>query len=126
MATRFREYKTKSGTLILAGRDAVTNEELIAQIEPSEIVLHTREPGSPFVNVKGEAKNEDVKEAALFCAAYSRAWKKNKVDVEVHKFKGHDIFKDKKMKLGTFGVKNFKIITIKKKEIEAFEKEKEI
>lgn len=118
MATRFREYTTKKGTLILAGRDAVTNEELIAQVEPNEIVFHTREPGSPFVNIKGEAKKEDVNEAAILCAAYSRAWKKTGKDVEIHRFKGHDIYKEKKMSLGTFGVKNFKMIRVKKKEIE--------
>lgn len=118
MATRFREYVTKNGTLFLAGKDAVTNEELISQVEPSEDVFHTKEPGSPFVNIKGEPKTEDVKEAAIFCAAYSRIWKKNKIDIEIHKFKGHDIYKERRMPLGTFGVKNFKVIKIKKKEIE--------
>ncbi|MEK6926281.1 MAG: NFACT RNA binding domain-containing protein [Nanoarchaeota archaeon] len=125
MATRFREYTTKQGTLILAGRDAVTNEELIEQVEPNETVLHTREPGSPFVNIKGEPNAEDVKEAAVFCAAHSRAWKKNKIDIEIHKFKGHDIYKEKGMSLGTFGIKSFKVITIKKREIEGFLNEKE-
>lgn len=118
MATRFREYITKNGTLFLAGRDAVTNEELISQVDPNEVVFHTKEPGSPFVNIKGEPKTEDVKEAAIFCAAHSRVWKKNKIDLEIHKFKGHDIYKEKGMPLGTFGVKNFKVIKIKKKEIE--------
>lgn len=115
---KFREYITKSGTRLLAGRDAQTNEDLIKQVEKNEDVFHTASPGSPFVNIKGKSDKIGLKEAAIFCAMHSREWKKNKGDVEVHKFKGKDIYKNKDMKLGTFGVKNIKKIKIKKSEIE--------
>lgn len=119
---KFREFVTKSGTLILAGKDAKSNEELIKQAEENEEVFHTEAPGSPFVNIKGRAKNNEIKIAAIFCARYSRDWKKNRRDVIVHRFKRRDIFKTKGMKTGTFGVKKFKIMKIKKKEILEFEK----
>ncbi|MEK6906313.1 MAG: NFACT RNA binding domain-containing protein [Nanoarchaeota archaeon] len=113
-----RKFTTASGTLILAGKDAESNEKLIEQVEKDEEVFHTVLPGSPFVNIKGKPKKPDIKEAAIFCARYSREWKKNKKDIIIHRFKGVDIYKLKGMKTGTFGVKKFKIIKIKKSEIE--------
>jgi len=120
----FRQFTTSSGKLVLGGKSAENNEELIKQIEPDEIVLHTKAPGSPFVNIKGEATKKDIKEAAVFCARYSQDWRDNKKDVVVHYFKGKDIHKEKDMKTGTFGVKKYKEVTVKKKEIEGFLKEK--
>jgi len=114
----FREYITKNGTTVLAGKDAKNNEELIAQVEKEEEVFHTESAGSPFVNIKGKPKKGDIKEAAIFCAKFSREWKKNKSDIFVHRFKGKTIFKEKSMKLGTFGIKKFKKIKIKKEELE--------
>ena len=116
----FREFITKNSTLILAGRDAENNEELIKQVAPDEEVFHTESAGSPFVNIKGEPKKGDRKIAAIFCAVYSKEWKKNKSDVIVHRFKGENIYKDKNMKAGTFGVKKFRETIVKKKEIEEF------
>ena len=116
--TNFRKIITENGTVILAGRNDEGNEKLILQSEENEEVFHTKEAGSPFVNIKGKAQKSDVKTAAIFCAKFSRDWKKNKKDVIVHQFKGKDIYKDKGMKVGTFGVKKFKTIKIKKEDIE--------
>ncbi|MEK6917325.1 MAG: NFACT RNA binding domain-containing protein [Nanoarchaeota archaeon] len=118
---KFRKFTTRKNILALAGRDAASNEELISQVGKEELVFHTEAPGSPFVNLKGEPKKGDVEEAAIFCAKYSRDWKKNKKDVVVHIFKGKDIYKDKGMSLGTFGVKKLKVIKVKKEEIEKWE-----
>lgn len=118
---KFRKFETSSGKKVLAGKDAKSNEELIKQVEDNEIVLHTSKPGSPFVNIKSKKPAKtDIKEAGIFCASKSQDWRDNKKDVEVHYFHGKDIFKKKEMKLGTFGVKKFKVIKIKKKEIEKF------
>ena len=121
--TKFREFLTSSQKKVLGGKNAENNEELIAQVFSSELVLHTKEPGSPFVNIKSDKKDiskKDIKEAAVFCAAYSKDWKKNKKDVLVHYFLGKDIYKEKDMKAGTFGVKKYKEIKIKKEEIIKF------
>ena len=115
---KFREYTTTSGKLVLAGKSAENNEELIKQIEPNEIVFHTAKPGSPFVNIKSNRTNkQDRFEASVFCAVKSQDWRDNKSNVEVHEFTGKDIYKRKLMKTGTFGVKKFKKITIKKQDI---------
>jgi predicted ribosome quality control (RQC) complex YloA/Tae2 family protein len=116
----FRQFKTSSGKLVLAGKSAETNEQLVAQIASEEFVLHTKAPGSPFVNIKGEAGKEDLKEAAVFCARYSQDWRDNKKDVIINYFKGKNIHKSKLMKTGTFGVKSYKTIKIKKEDIEKF------
>ena len=118
--TNFRKLITENGTVILAGRNDEGNEDLILQVEKNEEVFHTKEPGSPFVNIKGRAQKSDIKIAAIFCAKFSRDWKKNKKDVIVHQFKGKDVYKDKGMKIGTFGIKKFKTIKVKRKEIEEF------
>lgn len=116
--TNFRKIETKNKTIIFAGKDAESNEKLVKQVKKNEWIFHTSSPGSPFVNIKEKAKKGDIKFAAIFCAKYSRDWKKNKKDVEVHQFKGKDIFKKKDMKKGTFGVKKFKKIKVKKEDIE--------
>lgn len=121
MRMNFRKLELKSGSLILAGRNAENNEELVKQAGKNEEVFHTKSPGSPFVNIKGKSKKGDINIAAVLCAKYSREWKKNRKDIIVHKFKGKDIFKLKGMKKGTFGVKKFKTIKIKKSDILKFE-----
>lgn len=123
--TNFREFITSSGKLVVSGKDKETNENLIKQVEKDNIVLHTKEKGSPFAEIKANGKKiskKEIKEAAIFISRFSQDWKKNKGDVKVHYFLGKDIFKDKKMKTGTFGVKKFKEILVKKKEIEKLER----
>ncbi len=117
---KFREIITNRGTIIFGGKNATNNEELVKQIRKEEDAFHTAEPGSPFVNIKGKAKKGDIKDAAVFCAAYSKDWKKNKSSVAVHRFKGKDIYKTSDMKTGTFGVKKIKKIKVKKEGIERF------
>ncbi len=121
--SNFRKITTSSGKLVLAGKSAEQNEKIIEQTGKNEYVLHTALPGSPFVNIKAdlnEVDKNDLKEAAIFCAKFSQAWKKPKVkkDIEIHVFLGKDIFKQKNMKLGTFGVKKVKKIIVKKQDIE--------
>ena len=117
----FRQMITDSETLVLAGKSAKNNEELIEQVGENEEVFHTAEIGSPFVNIKGKAKRGDLKEAATFCAKYSKDWKKNKKDVFVHRFKGKEIYNEKSMKLGTLGIKKFKVIKVKKEDIQKWQ-----
>jgi predicted ribosome quality control (RQC) complex YloA/Tae2 family protein len=116
----FRKYCTASEKTILAGKNAEQNELIVAQSGNDEIVVHTKAPGSPFCNIKGKANQGDIKEAAVFCAAFSKNWKQNKSNVEVHIFRGRDIFKEAEMKTGTFGVKKAKLIIVKKEEILKF------
>lgn len=124
--TAFREFETSSGLRVLCGKSAENNELLVEQALPTEIVLHTVKSGSPFCNIKGVASKRDINEAAIFCAKYSSDWRDNKKDVIVHVFSGKNIYKDKRMKVGTFGVKKFDKIKVKKSKIIEFEKSLEV
>ncbi|MFQ6094918.1 MAG: ribosome rescue protein RqcH [Candidatus Bathyarchaeia archaeon] len=76
---KFRWFHSSDGFLVIAGRDASTNEVLIRRyMEPNDIVLHADIPGSPFVLIKTEGKipsEETIREAAQLAASYSRAWR---------------------------------------------------
>lgn len=117
---KFRKFCTSSGKDVLCGKDAEQNELVVAQSGENETVSHTKVAGSPFCNIKGKATKKDIEEVAIICAAYSKDWKQNKSDVEVHIFKGKDIFKEADMKTGTFGVKKAKSLKVKKKNILKF------
>lgn len=77
----FRWTFTTDGNLVIAGKDASTNETLIKKYTlPGDIVLHTDTPGSPFTIIKKETSKEAISEASIgeaaqFCACYSKAWK---------------------------------------------------
>ena len=119
----FRKAETSSGKIMFAGKTAEQNEQVIKQVKENEFVLHTKMPGSPFVNIKDNGEKitkEDISEAALFCAKYSQVWKKAKIKpekIEIHVFLGKDVFKTKLMKTGTFGVKKLKKVIVKKEDI---------
>jgi len=120
---KFREFITSNNLTVYGGKSAENNEDLINQAGPKETVLHTAMPGSPFCNIKGTPTKKDISEAAVFCAKYSQDWRDRKTEVSVHVFKGSNITKNKLMKQGTFGVKKFDVIKVKKADILKFEEE---
>ncbi len=123
---KYRQFITTSKKLIVGGKSAEQNEQLVKDILKSGknyIVMHTAKPGSPFVFIivpASKTKARDINQAAVFCATYSKDWRDNKQDVIVHMFKTKEIYKRKAMKTGTFGVRKFKIIKVKKEEIIKF------
>ncbi len=118
----YREFTTSAGAKVLAGKNAEQNESLVKDfIGKSNLIFHTEKPGSPFCITLGKPEKYDEKEIAIFCAKKSQDWRNNKSDVMVHVFKGKDVYKIKGMKTGTFGVKKFKVIKIKKEDIEKFQ-----
>jgi predicted ribosome quality control (RQC) complex YloA/Tae2 family protein len=119
----FREYITTSGLRVLGGKSSETNDDLVNQANPKEVLLHTDAPGSPFVNVGENPTKNDLNEAAVFCAKYSQDWRDGKNDVVVNKFKRSDMNKEVKMKAGTWGVKKQEKIKVKKSDILKYEKD---
>ena len=104
---KFRWFFTSSGVLVIGGKSDVQNEQVIKLTKPNDVILHTKDPGSPFCVLIDdiEENDRDVQEAAIFCASLSQAWKKKKKQVAVHVFRGEQMYKTKSMKKGTFGVK---------------------
>ena len=78
---KFHWFVTSNNLLVVAGRDADTNEEVIKKYTDKEdIVLHTDMAGSPFAVIKKQENKDisqqDIEQAADFVLAYSKAWKK--------------------------------------------------
>ena len=79
---KFHWFFSSEDFLVIGGRDAIQNEILFKKhLEKDDVVLHTDVPGSPLTIVKGgkEAGEATLREAAIFTASFSRAWKYNVV-----------------------------------------------
>jgi predicted ribosome quality control (RQC) complex YloA/Tae2 family protein len=121
-----REFTLSSGIKIFLGKNSENNDELVKLYEGKEnTILHTTKPGSPFCvidKIKPKPTKEEIKTSAVICASKSQDWRDNKNDVLVHVFTGKDIYKEKTMKKGTWGLKRKpKLIKVKKEDIEEFE-----
>ena len=119
----FRKITLKSGTEILLGKSAESNDALMKMFEGApNVILHTAKPGSGFcVLQSAKPSKKEIKEAAAICASYSQDWRDNKSDVLVDVFTGKDVSKQKGMKVGTWKVNKSKKIKVKKREIEKLE-----
>ncbi|MDR0981427.1 MAG: NFACT family protein [Methanocalculaceae archaeon] len=70
---RFRWMETSDGVLVIGGRNADQNEELVKKyMEGGDTFLHADVFGASAVIVKG--KTERMDEAAQFASSYSRMW----------------------------------------------------
>lgn len=94
---KFRWFKTSEGFLVVAGKDAVSNEVLIKKhTSPEDIVFHADIIGAPFVIIKTEGKTpsqQSLKEAAEFAAAHSRGWREGFATADVYWVKPEQISK---------------------------------
>jgi len=106
-----------NGFLIVAGKDATTNEILIKKyLDNTDIVFHAEIAGSPFTLLKdgNRANTEDIYDAALITAAYSKAWKVGVSTIPVYYIKPEQISKKtpsgeyiKKGSFMIYGKKNY-------------------
>jgi len=94
---KFRWFFTSDGFLVIGGKDAETNEEIIKKyVEPDDLVFHADIKGASFVVIKSEGKKiTDVakKEASEFAAAYSKAWVDGLGTVDVYCVKPEQVSK---------------------------------
>ena len=112
-----RKYILSTGKEISTGRDAESNDELVSQSNPKDVLLHTLAPGSPFVNVGEDPTKSELKESAIFCASKSQIWRDTKKDVAVNWFYKKDTKKGPKDKAGLWHTKHEGKIVVKKSEI---------
>ncbi|MEK6927683.1 MAG: NFACT RNA binding domain-containing protein [Nanoarchaeota archaeon] len=108
--SKYRWFYTSSGLLVVGGKNAVQNDELLHKIKgfrETFIILHTSEPGSPFCIILESANKVsklDTEEAAVFTGCFSKAWKQGKMSTKVDVFNSDQIHKNNDMKSGTWGV----------------------
>ena len=76
---QFKWFYSTDGFLVIAGRDADTNEIIVKKyMEKRDLFFHTQYPGSPAVIVKTEGKTvpeTTLKQAAQFTVSHSSIWK---------------------------------------------------
>lgn len=81
---RFRWFESSDGFLVVGGRDAGTNEDVVKKyMEKRDIFFHTESPGSPAVVIKTEGREvprTTLEEAARFVVSNSGVWKSGRVD----------------------------------------------
>ena len=94
---KFRWFMSSDGFLVVAGKDAVSNEVLIKRhAKPNDIVFHSDITGAPFVLVKAENKQpteQVMHQAAEFAAAYSRGWREGFASIDVYWIKPEQLTK---------------------------------
>jgi len=94
---KFRWFVSSDGFLVVAGKDAVTNEVLIKKHSSGDdVVFHADILGAPFVVVKtepNEPSKQCLSEAAEFAAAFSRAWREGYGSVDVYSVKPEQLSK---------------------------------
>jgi predicted ribosome quality control (RQC) complex YloA/Tae2 family protein len=85
---RFRWFISSDGMLVIAGRDAATNEEIVEKhMQPGDRYLHANIFGAPHVVVKADGKEVSettLREAAEFAAMHSRAWREGLGSIDVY------------------------------------------
>ena len=83
---RFRWFRTSDGFLVLGGRNADQNEELVSKyLDPSDRFFHAQAHGAPVTILKATEPGEPARdieipeaskrEAAQFAVSYSSVWK---------------------------------------------------
>jgi predicted ribosome quality control (RQC) complex YloA/Tae2 family protein len=94
---KFRWFTSSEGLLIVAGKDAITNEVLIKKYtEPYDVVFHADIVGAPFVVIKTKGNvpgRESLIEAGEFAAAFSRGWREGFASVDVYWVKPEQLSK---------------------------------
>lgn len=122
---KFREFGINSGVKIFLGKNAENNDELMKSFKGKEnVILHTSAPGSPFCVIgKLNPSKEEIYESGIITAKYSQDWRNHKKDVEIHVFTGKEVSKPWFSKIGTWKVKNFKKLKVKKSDILMFERQ---
>ena len=80
---RFRWFVTSDGVVVLGGRDASQNEELVKKyMGGQDLFVHADVHGASVVIVKG--KTEHMEEVAQFAASYSGSWRSGHFSADVY------------------------------------------
>ncbi len=89
---KFRWFYTTDSVLVLGGRDATQNEELVKKyMEGKDRFVHADVHGASVVIVKGESSCMD--EVARFAASYSGSWKSGHFSADVYSVASNQVTK---------------------------------
>lgn len=89
---RFRWFITSDGVVVLGGRDASQNEELVKKyMAGGDLFVHADVHGASVVIVKG--KTDHMDEVAQFAASYSGAWRSGHASADVYSAQPNQVSK---------------------------------
>ena len=89
---RFRWFVTSDGVVVLGGRDASQNEELVKKyMTGGDLFVHADVHGASVVIVKGTTEKMD--EVAQFAASYSGAWRSGHFSADVYSAQPNQVSK---------------------------------
>ncbi len=102
----FRWFFTSDGYLVVGGKDAKSNEELVKKrMKKNDIYFHAEVFGAPhcFIQAPEELKGNEfiapdnsMKEAAVFAATFSKAWEEGRAIADVYSVKPEQVSKSAK------------------------------
>lgn len=94
---RFRWFVSSDGFLVVGGRNADTNEEIVSKyMEKRDIAFHTQVPGAPMTVIRTEGKEvpeTTLQEAAQFVVSYSNVWKSGQFSGDCYWIKPEQVSK---------------------------------
>ncbi len=94
---RFRWFYTSGGFLVIGGRDAQTNAEIVSKyLDENDLFFHVDMPGGSVVVLKLDGREPDeasVNQAATAAGVFSRAWREGLTSVDVYYVKGSQVSK---------------------------------
>jgi len=94
---RFRWSITRNNFIVVAGRDASQNELVVKKyLGDEDIFIHADVHGAPatvLLRGQGVPRDEDILDAAVIAACYSKAWKAGYSYVDVYWVKGRQVSK---------------------------------
>jgi len=85
---KFHWFFSSNGFLVIGGKDVKSNEQVVKKhMDKDDVYLHADYHGAPHVVIKAtKQKKPDrktLKEAAMFAAVFSRAWRDGLTSLEV-------------------------------------------
>lgn len=107
---KYYHITTSDGFLVVAGKDARSNEDLIKKhLESNDVVFHAEIHGASFVVIKiptsRQISNIALEEAAQYSAVRSKAWAMGLGSVDVYWVKPNQLVKSEQM--GSLGKGSF-------------------
>ena len=109
---KYKWFFTSAGNLVVGGKSASQNDELLRRIKQSRqelIVMHTSSPGSPFTVIlqdPNKVSASELEQIAIFTACFSREWRLGKDKASIDIFKASQLSKSKGAKTGSWAVKS--------------------
>jgi predicted ribosome quality control (RQC) complex YloA/Tae2 family protein len=94
---RFHWFFTSEGFLVIGGRDAKGNEDLVNKfMKPDDVYFHADIHGASHVVLKCDGRQPgeiSMREAAVFAAVFSKAWQEQISGIDVYSAKPEQVTK---------------------------------